>query len=106
MVARTPEMLNHFLRKLVGPTCQELIVKNREKIGWDPRKLLKDIMRVYLQFDGIEPFMRATAERGFTEQEFMKAASIATKRHLLRSSDIEAFRTMTQRCVQLVSPCS
>jgi len=40
-------MLNFNLKQLCGPKCKNLKVRNPEKYGWEPKKLLDDLTAIY-----------------------------------------------------------
>ena len=44
-------MLNFNLQQLCGPKCKNLKVKNPEKYGWEPKKLLDNLTDIYLHLD-------------------------------------------------------
>lgn len=44
-------MLNFNLQQLCGPKCKNLKVKNPEKYGWEPKKLLDSLTDIYLHLD-------------------------------------------------------
>jgi ubiquitin conjugation factor E4 B len=95
IVQRLADMLDYNLDALVGPRCENLQVKNREKYKFNPRELLGDILQVYLNLSEQGEFVKAVANdgRSYKKELFEKAASIATKRFLLKSdSDIERLR--------------
>jgi ubiquitin conjugation factor E4 B len=95
IVDRLAAMLDYNLDALVGPRCENLQVKNREKYKFNPRELLGDILQVYLNLSEQGEFVKAVANdgRSYKKELFEKAASIATKRFLLKSdSDIERLR--------------
>lgn len=44
-------MLNFNLQQLCGSKCKNLKVKNPEKYGWEPKKLLNFLTDIYLHLD-------------------------------------------------------
>jgi len=86
IVDRLAAMLDYNLDVLVGPRCQELKVKDPKQVGFDPRKLLSEILSVYLNLAGQPGFAAAIARdgRSYSRDTFSKAASIA-QRHMLKS---------------------
>ena len=54
-------MLNFNLQQLCGPKCKDLKVKNPERYGWEPKKLLNRLTDIYLHLDCPE-FARAIAD--------------------------------------------
>lgn len=53
-------MLNFNLQQLCGSKCKNLKVKNQEKYGWEPKKLLNSLTDIYLHLD-CEDFAKAIA---------------------------------------------
>eukprot|EP00188_Purpureofilum_apyrenoidigerum_P005009 Plantae.Rhodophyta-Purpureofilum_apyrenoidigerum.ctg6129.p1 GENE.Plantae.Rhodophyta-Purpureofilum_apyrenoidigerum.ctg6129~~Plantae.Rhodophyta-Purpureofilum_apyrenoidigerum.ctg6129.p1 ORF type:complete len:696 (+),score=141.57 Plantae.Rhodophyta-Purpureofilum_apyrenoidigerum.ctg6129:410-2497(+) len=98
MVSRTAEMMNYYLQQLVGPRCQELNVKNREELGWEPRIFLTKIMRIYLCLHSSGRFAQDIAKdkRSFSKDIFKKAISISRRRHLLAYNELEEFKKLLQ----------
>lgn len=82
IVDRLAAMLTYNLDALVGPRCQNLRVKNPEKYRFDPRKLLSDILQVFLNLSDQEPFIKAVAGEGrsYRKELFDRAMGIARRR--------------------------
>lgn len=51
LVDRLSSMLNFNLQQLCGPKCKNLKVKKPDKYGWDPRRLLSQLVGIYLHLD-------------------------------------------------------
>lgn len=51
LVDRLSSMLNFNLQQLCGPKCKNLKVNNPARYGWDPRKLLSQLIDIYLHLD-------------------------------------------------------
>lgn len=51
LVNRLTAMLNFNLQQLCGPKCKNLKVKMPENYGWDPKRLLKQLIDIYLHLD-------------------------------------------------------
>lgn len=96
MVSRVAEMLNFFLSQLTGPKCAELSVRDREKYGWEPRRLLKQIVGTYLHFADDEAFVAAVAHdgRSFSDQLFRNALRVLSRRGLLPAVEISRFAAL------------
>lgn len=60
LVDRLSAMLNFNLTQLCGSKCKNLKVKNPEKYGWEPRRLLSQLVDIYLHLD-CEQFAAALA---------------------------------------------
>jgi ubiquitin conjugation factor E4 B len=84
LVDRLAAMLNFNLLQLCGVKCKDLKVKNPEKYGWEPKRLLDQLTNIYLHLD-TEKFAQAVAgdERSYKKQLFTDArnslARAATK---------------------------
>lgn len=91
IVDRLAAMLDYNLVQLVGPKCTELKVANPEKYHFQPRKLLSEIMDVYLNLNS-PTFVEAVARdgRSYRKEYFSKAASILQKHNLKSIDDIRA----------------
>ena len=94
IVDKLAAMLDYNLDALVGPRCQNLKVKDREKYRFDPRKLLSDILQIYLNLSGQSEFVRAVANdgRSYRKELFERAAGIARHRVLKTDDEIEQLR--------------
>lgn len=44
-------MLNFNLQQLCGRKCKDLKVRNPDKYGWEPRRLLSQLVDIYLHLD-------------------------------------------------------
>ena len=44
-------MLNFNLQQLCGSKCKNLKVKNADKYGWEPKRLLDQLTGIYLNLD-------------------------------------------------------
>lgn len=51
LVDRLASMLNFNLQQLCGPKCKNLKVRNPDKYGWEPRRLLSQLVDIYLHLD-------------------------------------------------------
>ena len=58
---RLAAMLNFNLQQLCGPKCNNLKVRNPEKYGWEPKKLLNQLTDIYLHLDKSDKFAQAVA---------------------------------------------
>ena len=94
IVDRLAAMLDYNLEALVGPRCQQLIVKNPEKYKFNPKQLLSDILDVFMNLSDQGEFARAVAGdgRSYRKELFERAAAIARKRGLKSEDEIEKLR--------------
>jgi ubiquitin conjugation factor E4 B len=73
LVDRLAAMLNFNLQQLCGPRCKNLIVKNREKYSFDPKKLLDLLTSIYLHLSPYDRFAEAVAN---DEVSYVRKTSI------------------------------
>lgn len=98
LVDRLSAMLNFNLQQLCGPKCKNLKVRTPEKYGWEPRRLLSQLIDIYLHLD-CDTFAAALAgdERSFKKELFEDAAA-RMERILIKSpSEIEQFRNLAEK---------
>jgi hypothetical protein len=48
---RLASMLNYNVTQLCGPKCVDLKVKDAQRFKWDPRKVMEQIVEVYLNLN-------------------------------------------------------
>lgn len=100
---RLAAMLNFNLQQLCGSKCKNLKVKNPEKYGWEPKKLLNTLTAIYLHLD-CEEFAEAVAndERSYRKELFDDAIARMTRACIKTSTEIEQFKNIQTRVEQLV----
>ncbi|KAF8399550.1 hypothetical protein HHK36_015417 [Tetracentron sinense] len=81
MVERVANMLNYFLLQLVGPQRKSLSLKDPEKYEFRPKKLLKQIVDIYVHLargdkENIFPAAISKDGRSYNEQLFAAAADV------------------------------
>jgi ubiquitin conjugation factor E4 B len=91
IVGRLAAMLDYNLHALVGPKYQELKVREPEKLKFNPRALLSDILQVFLNLSDQGDFVKAVADdgRSYSQKLFQKAAQVALLRGLKTGAEIE-----------------
>lgn len=94
IVDKLAAMLDYNLEALVGPKCKELRVKNMEKYSFNPRKLLSDVLQVYLNLSDCGEFVKAVAGdgRSYRKELFESAAGTAARYALKTEGEIEKLR--------------
>ena len=104
MVERIATMLNYFLRFLVGPERKKLKVRNPEKYGWDPRKMLSQIIRIYLHLaradkDASGSFVTAVTRdgRSYSNELFLEAQSIGDRFRLVSVEELDFFAEFIEK---------
>uniref|UniRef100_A0A8D8LIT7 Ubiquitin conjugation factor E4 B n=2 Tax=Cacopsylla melanoneura TaxID=428564 RepID=A0A8D8LIT7_9HEMI len=102
LVTRLSAMLNFNLQQLCGSKCKHLKVKTPDKYGWDPRKLLNQLVDIYLHLD-CEQFAAAVAqdERSFRKELFDDAANRMERNHILLPSSLDKFRALASRAHEI-----
>lgn len=102
LVTRLSAMLNFNLQQLCGPKCKNLKVKKPEKYGWEPKKLLGQLVDIYLHMD-CEQFAAALAadERSFRKELFVDACIRLDKAVIKTPEEIERFRRLSERAVAI-----
>ncbi|GLV34489.1 Ubiquitination factor E4B [Carabus blaptoides fortunei] len=95
LVDRLSSMLNFNLQQLCGPKCKNLKVHNPEKYGWEPRRLLGQLVDIYLHLD-CDLFAGALAadERSFRKELFDDAAVRLDRWNIKTPTEIEQFRAL------------
>uniref|UniRef100_A0A2P2K309 RING-type E3 ubiquitin transferase n=3 Tax=Rhizophora mucronata TaxID=61149 RepID=A0A2P2K309_RHIMU len=84
MVERVASMLNYFLLQLVGPQRKSLSLKDPQKYEFQPKELLKQIVRIYVHLargdtENIFPAAISKDGRSYNEQLFNAAAEVLIK---------------------------
>ncbi|XP_049875865.1 ubiquitin conjugation factor E4 B [Pectinophora gossypiella] len=102
LVDRLASMLNFNLQQLCGPKCNNLKVRRPEKYGWEPRRLLSQLVDIYLHLDSPH-FHAALAadERSFRKQLFEEAAVRLAKSCIKTPSEIERFKALADNAYQI-----
>ncbi|XP_068249521.1 ubiquitin conjugation factor E4 B-like [Palaemon carinicauda] len=95
---RLAAMLNFNLAQLCGEKCGNLKVRQADKYGWEPRKLLEQIVDIYLHLDS-DKFAEAIAtdERSFKRELFETAASKLERAVIKSTSEVAKFRSIGQK---------
>ncbi|KAK7469287.1 Ubiquitin conjugation factor E4 [Stygiomarasmius scandens] len=97
IVDRLAAMLDYNLVALVGPKYQELKVRDPQKLRFDPKGLLSDLIQVFLNLSDQPEFVRAIANdgRSYSRELFESAERIAIKRGLKTEAELEKLRVLT-----------
>jgi len=93
-VDRLAAMLDYNLHVLVGPKYRDLEVRDREKLKFNPKALLSDIIQVFLNLSDQEEFIKAVASdgRSYSQDLFERAANTALKRTLKSEQEVQQLR--------------
>ncbi|KAJ8712456.1 hypothetical protein PYW07_005298 [Mythimna separata] len=102
LVDRLASMLNFNLQQLCGPKCKNLKVRRPEKYGWEPRRLLSQLVDIYLHLDSPQ-FHAALAadERSFRKELFEEASVRLAKSCIKTPSEIERFKALADNAYQI-----
>ncbi|XP_046673336.1 ubiquitin conjugation factor E4 B isoform X1 [Homalodisca vitripennis] len=103
LVGRLSAMLNFNLQQLCGPKCKNLKVRTPDKYGWEPRRLLGQLVDIYLHLD-CDQFAAAVAsdERSFRKELFDDAA-LRMERALIKTPiELEKFRDLAKKAAEIV----
>jgi len=90
IVERLAAMMDYNLTALVGPKCTELKVVDPEKYRFNPKKLLSELIDIYIHLSNRQEFINAVARdgRSYKKEIFMKAQYILKKNALKGQNDI------------------
>ncbi|KAF8139503.1 ubiquitin elongating factor core-domain-containing protein [Mycena galopus ATCC 62051] len=99
IVDRLAAMLDYNLHALVGPKYRDLEVRDREKLKFNPKALLSDIIQVFLNLSDQEEFVRAVAGdgRSYSQELFERAAQTALRRTLKTEQEVEQLRAFVAK---------
>merc|ERR1719267_380402 len=106
LAPRIASMLNHFLVELVGPRCSSLKVKEPEKLHFNPKGLLHEIVTILLHFAPFDEFALAMIkdERSFDPGNLRKAVRVlgrSTTDLSVRPEHLQALEAFASRCVDV-----
>ncbi|XP_046405422.1 ubiquitin conjugation factor E4 B isoform X2 [Ischnura elegans] len=103
IVDRFAAMLNFNLIQLSGPQCRDLKLKNPDKFGWFPKKLLSNIFGIYLHLSSDE-FANALAkdERSFKIDLIKGAVDHLLRAKIKTSSQVRKFLELSSKAEQMV----
>jgi ubiquitin conjugation factor E4 B len=90
IVDRLAAMLDYNLQALVGPKYQELKVRDPEKLKFNPRELLSDVIQVFLNLSDQPKFIQAVAGdgRSYSKELFKSAVEIGRWRTIKSETEI------------------
>ncbi|KAJ6585038.1 ubiquitin elongating factor core-domain-containing protein [Mycena capillaripes] len=99
IVDRLAAMLDYNLHALVGPKYRDLEVRDREKLKFNPKALLSDIIQVFLNLSDQEAFIKAVAGdgRSYSLELFERAAHMAIKRSLKTEQEVQQLRAFVAK---------
>uniref|UniRef100_A0A182QL45 Ubiquitin conjugation factor E4 B n=1 Tax=Anopheles farauti TaxID=69004 RepID=A0A182QL45_9DIPT len=102
LIDRLSSMLNYNLHQLCGPKCNDLRVRHPYKYGWDPRRLLGQLIDIYLHLS-CDEFAAALAadERSFEKHFFEEAANRVERIGIRSHRDVDEFRKLIQKAAEI-----
>ena len=105
VVERLAAMLDYNLVALAGPRCTELKVSNPEKYRFDPKKLLGELVSIFLHLMHRHEFVSSVAKdgRSYNKSIFMRVSGILSKHMIKNHAEIEKFVefiTKVEDCIQ------
>ncbi|GAB0098357.1 Ubiquitin conjugation factor E4 [Sergentomyia squamirostris] len=102
LVDRLSSMLNFNLQQLCGPKCNNLKVRTPVKYGWEPRRLLGQIIDIYLHLS-CDEFAAALAadERSFEKHLFDDAADRIERLQIRSTVEVEQFRELLAKAYDI-----
>ncbi|KAG7088410.1 hypothetical protein E1B28_012407 [Marasmius oreades] len=98
IVDKLAAMLDYNLVALAGPKYQNLKVREPEKLRFDPKALLSDLIQIYLNLSDQPEFARAVAGdgRSYSREIFENAEKIALRAGLKTATELEKLRVFVQ----------
>ncbi|XP_052896572.1 ubiquitin conjugation factor E4 B isoform X2 [Anopheles moucheti] len=102
LIDRLSSMLNYNLHQLCGPKCNDLRVRHPHKYGWEPRRLLGQLVDIYLHLS-CDEFAAALAadERSFEKQFFEDAANRVERIGIRSHRDVDEFRKLIHKAADI-----
>lgn len=102
LVDRLSSMLNFNMKQLLGQKCNNLKVRNPAKYGWDPRRLLGQLVDIYLHLS-CDEFAAALAadERSFDKNFFNDAADRIERLRIRSAVEVEKFRSLFHKAHEI-----
>uniref|UniRef100_A0A0A9Z5W3 Ubiquitin conjugation factor E4 B n=1 Tax=Lygus hesperus TaxID=30085 RepID=A0A0A9Z5W3_LYGHE len=102
LVGRLSAMLNFNLQQLCGPKCKNLKVNLPDKYGWEPRRLVSQLVDIYLHLD-CEKFAAAIAadERSFKIELFEDAGSRLQRSLIKSTTEVQKFKKLGKRAQEI-----
>ncbi|XP_058062779.1 ubiquitin conjugation factor E4 B [Anopheles bellator] len=102
LIDRLSSMLNYNLHQLCGPKCNDLRVRHPHKYGWEPRRLLGQLIDIYLHL-ACDEFAAALAgdERSFEKHFFEDAAKRVERIGIRTRGQVDEFRKLIEKAAEI-----
>lgn len=96
IVDKLAAMLDYNLEALVGPRMQNLKVREPEKLRFDPKALLSDMLQIFLNLSDQPEFTKAVAGdgRSYSKGLFEQAEKVMVRRVLKSDTEVEKWRLL------------
>lgn len=103
IVDRLAAMLDYNIFMLAGPRCQDLKVRDPEKLGFKPKTLLADVINIFLALGREDEFQHAVAKdgRSYSKDLFDRAGKIALRTSIKTESELEPMRELVKRVEEI-----
>ncbi|KAJ3014704.1 hypothetical protein HKX48_004997 [Thoreauomyces humboldtii] len=90
IVERLAAMLDYNLAAMVGPKCTDLKVKDPEKYRFRPKRLLTELVEIYMHLAHRDEFVAAVAkdERSYRKDLFVRAKGVLLRNNLKNSNEL------------------
>lgn len=94
IVSKLAAMLDYNLEALVGPKCTNLRVREPEKLKFNPKELLGNVLQVFINLSDREEFVNAVAAdgRSYSKELFEHACRIAVGRGIKTEREVQVLR--------------
>ncbi|KAK3673750.1 Ubiquitin conjugation factor E4 [Recurvomyces mirabilis] len=102
VVNRLAAMLDSNLNILVGDKRANLIIVNPQEYKFDPKALLQDIVKVFINLSGRDLFVNAIATdgRSYKPENFHSAAKLMTEKVYMAPEEINAWNNLGQKVAE------
>ncbi|ESK87147.1 ubiquitin fusion degradation protein [Moniliophthora roreri MCA 2997] len=99
IVDKLAAMLDYNLVALAGPKYQTLKVREPEKLRFEPKVLLSDLIQIFLNLSSEEEFVRAVASdgRSYSREIFERAEGIAKRAGLKTETELAKLREFVEK---------
>lgn len=104
IVQRLADMLDYNLDIMVGDKRKNLIVENAAEYKFDPKALLTDIVKVFINLSGKMRFVQAIAKdgRSYKPQNFTMAAELMQRKiYIVSPQEIQTWVQLGDRVAQV-----
>nr|POE94305.1 ubiquitin conjugation factor e4 [Quercus suber] len=103
IVQRLADMLDYNLDSMVGPKSANLRVEQREQYKFEPKVLLQDIVKVFLNLAGQQSFIQAIARdgRSYKPSNFEKVSGMMDERKIIMAPEQQqSWKTLSDRTAE------